>query len=258
MATGGVVGMIPTETPNPPARYETYAQEQTDPQFTEWLRKRTEPTWTTATSHRFVREVGSETIAEEVFSQYLVQDYAFIGTLAGVIGHAIGDAPTMEAKSQLADFLTVLINDENDYFERSFAALDIDNSVYNNPPLTGTTKAFEDLLERAGREGGYGETLAVLVPAEWIYLSWASELSDDLPQLFYLAEWIDLHANEAFEAFVHWLRRELDRVGRHASTTRRHRLERLFQRTVELEVAFFDAAYKPNEGIHPSGGGELW
>jgi len=211
--------------------------------FTDWLRERSEPAWSEATTHRFTRELGDDALDDDVFGRYLVQDYAFLGALVGAFGRAVGDAPTMDAKGRLVDFLETLTADENDYFERAFDALEIPEATYTDPDLTPTTRAFEDLIERATREGGYAETLAVLVPAEWIYCEWASAVDGESPSRFYLAEWIDLHANPDFESFVTWLRGELDREGAAASPRRQRRIERLFSRTVTLEVAFFEAAY---------------
>jgi thiaminase/transcriptional activator TenA len=231
--------------------FRDYAAGRTDPRFTEWLRRRSEPAWSEATDHRFTRELGAGDLDDAAFRRYLVQDYAFLGTLVGTFGHAVGQAPTMRAQSRLVDFLGTLTDDENDYFERSFDALAVPESEYEDPNLAAATQSFCNLLERASREGGYAETLAVLVPAEWVYLSWASrcadQTADDRPGRFYLAEWIDLHAVPAFEEFVGWLRSELDREGAAASGRRQQRLERLFSRTVALEVAFFDAAYDQPE-----------
>lgn len=226
-----------------PASYEAYAAEREDPRFTDWLRERAEPAWSEATEHRFTRELGTGDLDDAAFREYLIQDYAFVERLTGAFGHAVGEAPTMAAKSRLVDFLAVLTDDEDDYFERSFDALDVPESTYADPEPTPTTEAFVDLLERASREGGYAETLAVLTPAEWVYLEWATAVADGSPERFYLREWIDLHAVESFASFVDWLREELDREGAAASERRRRRLARLFRRTVELEVAFFDAAY---------------
>ncbi|WP_302081549.1 TenA family protein [Salinibaculum rarum] len=255
-----------TEAGDVPESYALYAYERTDARFTDWVRARAEPLWTEATTHRFTEELRADTLDDDVFGRYLIQDYAFLETLVGAFGHAVADAPTMSAKSRLSDFLGVLTADENDYFERSFDALGVDEATCTDPGLTPTTRAFEDLLVRAAGEGGYAETLAVLVPAEWIYLSWATPEPDQRPGRFYLAEWIDLHANDEFAQFVGWLRAELDREGAAASTRRQARLERLFRRTVELEVAFFDAAYDPDTGAPDghdsdspvSGGGETW
>lgn len=237
--------MTGTEVGTVSDTYGEYAETNDDNQFTDWLRKRSEPAWTEATTHRFTRELGDDSLDDEVFRRYLVQDYVFLETLVGVFGHAVGDAPTMEAKSRLTAFLGTLTADENDYFERSFKALGVLEEEYVNPDLMPTTRAFEDLLQRAARQGGYAETLSVLVPAEWIYLEWATAVADSPPSRFYLAEWIDLHTVEEFENFVGWLREELDREGDAVSPRRQRRLARFFQRTVEHEVAFFESVYNP-------------
>lgn len=231
--------------PAVPASFEAYAADRDGARFSDWLRERAEPSWTEATTHRFVDELAADEVDDDVFRRYLVQDYAFVETLVGAFGHAVGDAPTMDAKSRLVEFLGTLTAGENDFFERSFDALDVSRTEYANPEPTAATRAFDDLLERAALEGGYAETLAVLVPAEWVYLTWASAAGEPTPSRFYLSEWVDLHAAPEFESFVGWLRAELDREGAAASERRRQRLDRLFRRAVDLEVAFFDAAYDP-------------
>jgi thiaminase/transcriptional activator TenA len=221
-----------------PDTFAAYATDHEDARVTDWLRERSEPDWTAAVDGRFVRELGDGAIPDAVFRRYLEQDYAFVETLTGTFGHALGEAPSMAAKGRFAAFLETLTSDENDYFERSFDALDGDSEADTDE----VTRAFIDLLERAGREGGYAETLAVLVPAEWVYETWATGI-DGRPEAFYLDEWIALHANPAFVDFVGWLRAELDREGAAAAPRRQRRLDRLFRRTVELERAFFEAAY---------------
>jgi len=224
------------------ADFETFRETRPDASFSEWLRVRSEPAWTDAVDHRFVHEVAADDISDVTFRRYLVQDYAFVRELAGAFGHAVGEAPTMDARSELVSFLATLTADENDYFERSFDALDVPREAYAEPVLAEPTRAFVDLLGRASA-GGYPELLAVLVPAEWVYCSWATDVADADRSRWYLDEWIRLHANPEFRSFVEWLRSALDRVGAAAGARRRNRLAALFERTVDLEVAFFDAAY---------------
>lgn len=226
------------------------------PRFTDWLRERAEPTWTHAVEHPFTQELGAGTLSEDAFAEYLIQDYAFVDELVGTFGYAVGQAPTMAAKRSLVEFLETITDDESEYFERSFEALEVPESRWRTADMTEPTAAFVDLLGRAGAEGGYAETLAVLVPAEWIYEQWAvaaveahadptadgpPSAGTDLP--FYYAEWIDLHATDSFCEFVDWLRSQLDTVGPELSPRRQARVESLFQRTVDLEVAFFETAY---------------
>ena len=236
--------------------YAAYATSHDEPRFTDWLRARSEPAWTDAVEHRFVRELGAGTLDTGAFEAYLVEDYAFVNELVGAFGFAVGDAPEMAAKRRLVEFLDILTDEENDYFERSFEALGVPENRWQNSTPGDTTEAFVDLLGHAARKGGYAETLTVLVPAEWIYESWATAVAAthgnpaadgspsagaDLP--FYYAEWVDLHAVDTFVEFVDWLRGELDACGPDLSTRRQARVERFFRRTVEYEVAFFDAAY---------------
>jgi thiaminase/transcriptional activator TenA len=249
-----VVGV--SDADSVPDRYAAHREGRDDSRFTDWLRERAEPDWTAATTHRFTRELGADDLEDAVFRRYLLQDYAFLEMLVGTFGHAVGEAQTVAAKSRLVSFLAVLTDDENDYFERSFEALGVPESACADLDLAPTTRAFEDLLKRARAEGGYAETLAVLVPAEWIYLAWAGAIEGP-PSRFYLAEWIDLHDNEEFASFVGWLRAELDREGEAASPRRRRRLDRLFRRTVELEVAFFEGAYQFTDA-ELSGGEGKW
>lgn len=223
--------------------FEAYAADHDDARFTDWLRERSEPDWRAAVDGRFVRELADGTVPDPAFRRYLEQDYAVVETLTGTFGHALGEAPSMAAKARLADFLGTITGEENDYFERSFEALDGDPDA--DPDAT--TRAFVDLLERAARQGDYAETLAVLVPAEWVYETWATGI-DDRPDAFHLDEWIELHATPAFVDFVAWLRAELDREGAAASARRQRRLDALFRRTVELERAFFEAPYGRDEG----------
>ncbi|MFC7007529.1 TenA family protein [Halalkalicoccus salilacus] len=225
-----------------PASFDAYAANREGARFTDWLRERSEPDWTGATTHAFVEKLGAGTLADEAFARYLVQDYAFVETLVSLVGYGVGQAPTMDAKAELAAFLGAITTDEDEYFRRSFEALSVPESTWTDPEMNETTAGFRDLLLRAAHEGGYAETLAVLVPVEWVYLEWATAVEEP-PQQFYLAEWIEIHATPAFESTVEWLRSELDDRGPELAADRQKGIERLFRRAVALEVAFFDAVY---------------
>lgn len=206
------------------------------------LRADSEPAWTAATTHRFTRELGAGTLDDDVFRRYLALDYEFVELLAGLVGHAIADAPTMAAKRRLSTFLASIVGPENDYFDRAFDALDVDPGQTPPDDSMAAVRAFEDLFARAAASGGYAETLAVLLPVEWVYLTWATDVERP-PGPFYLGEWVDIHATDDFEEFVSWLRGELDREGATLSPRRQRRVRRLFALAVSLEVEFFDAAY---------------
>lgn len=211
---------------------------------TDRLRAATGETWERAARHRFVRELQSGEVDEDVYRAYLVQDHAFVSELVSLFGYALARAPTIEAKRPFAEFLETVTSDENDYFDRALDALDVDGDVQRAPPIADRTREFTDLMARAAG-GSYAETLAVLVPVEWIYLDWATWADEEgRPDDWVLDEWIELHANEAFEAFVEHMRAELDRELEQATLEERQRITQLFERAVELEIDFWDQAYE--------------
>jgi len=202
--------------------------------------------WDDAVGHAFVDELAAGTLDDAVFRDYLERDYAFVETLASHLGHAVADAPDMARKRRFADFLATVVGPEDDYFVRSFDALPGPALADARIESGNVGDAFADLFAHAASIGGYAETLAVLVPVEWVYLDWASGIESD-SEAFYHREWIELHDNEEFRALVAWLREELDRELDDANDRERERVERFFTRAVDLEVAFFDAAMAGGE-----------
>ncbi|MCH9675751.1 MAG: TenA family protein [Gammaproteobacteria bacterium] len=216
---------------------------QPNRRFTDWLRARTLSDWKAATNHRFVDELAAGTLSDEAFRPYLVQDYAFIETLTTVVGFAVARAPRMPAKKRWAEFLGVLTSDENDYFQRAFDAVDVPAHERVEATLSSTTQTLRDAMLDAANAGTYADLLAVVVPAEWIYLTWASDRRDARPPQPQYAEWIDLHAIPEFADFVGWLRNELDTLGPELDTATRASVAARFEQLVRLEIAFFEQAY---------------
>jgi len=215
---------------------------ETDGAFSEWLRDRSD--WKAATRHRFVEQYRDGELADDVFAHYLVQDYQFLEAGARLTAHAASQAHTMTEINRLAESLSVLTGDENDYFQRAFDELGVSESDRENPTLHPTTAAFTDFMLRAATEGAYEETLAVVAAAEWVYRDWCGHVADVDFDRWYFAEWIEIHDIEAFHAYTNWLIDQLDTYGPRLSPKRQARVAALFERTVALEAAFFDAAYE--------------
>lgn len=211
--------------------------------FTDQLREASQPAWDQATDHRFVGELTAGTLDQEVYRAYMLQDHAFLGGLVSLVGRAITHAPSLAAQTRFTGFLFAVTGPENDHFERAFDHLGVAEQTWQDPPVAPVTRELLELFEAAGEHGTYADTLSVLVPVEWVYLTWA-QAADGRPGDPLMAEWIDLHDNEAFESFVLWMRDQLDTLGPALSPAQRARVRWRFTRAVELEVAFWDQAYR--------------
>lgn len=211
--------------------------------FSETLRLASEPLWTQAVSHRFVGELFAGTVPDAVMSSYLVQDHRFLDSFLTLLGAAIATSDSFEARLRFGRFIGMVAGEENTYFLRAFEALGVDEDQRAAIPETKPTAGFKAIMREAAATRSYAAALSVLNVAEWLYLDWAMQTPDPLPQNFIHAEWITLHDNPDFRDFVGFLRGELDRVGPGEAEVSRD----FFQRAVKLELAFFDAAYEEGE-----------
>ncbi|MCQ8277012.1 TenA family protein [Acetobacteraceae bacterium KSS8] len=206
--------------------------------YSEQLRALSEPDWSAATEHRFVRELCAGTIAPGPMRRYLIQDHRFLDSFLRLLGAAIATADTMEARLRFGRSAGVVSGEENTYFLRAFASLGV-GAERDTDPDSAPTAGFKALMREAAESGSYPAVLSVLCVAEWLYLDWAMRAPRPLPADFVHAEWITLHDNPDFRQFVSVLRSELDRVGPGSDAECRD----VFRRAVALERQFLDDAY---------------
>ena len=207
--------------------------------FTEALRAASEPGWSHAVGHRFVKELFSGAVPDPVMARYLIQDHRFLDSFLILLGAALASADTFEARLRFGRFIGMVSAEENTYFLRAFEALGVSEVRRAADPDTQATMGFKAIMREAADTRSYAAALSVLVVAEWLYLDWASRAPRPLPNNFVHAEWITLHDNPNFRGFVDFLRAELDRVGPEQPDLCRD----FFHRAVALELAFFEAAY---------------
>ncbi len=207
--------------------------------FTETLRAMSEPGWSHAVGHRFVKELFSGAVPDAVMARYLIQDHRFLDSFMTLLGAALASADTFEARLRFGRFIGMVSSEENTYFLRAFEALGVTEDRRAADPDTPPTAGFKAIMREAAQTRSYAAALSVLVVAEWLYLDWASRAPKPLPDNFVHAEWIALHDNLDFRGFVDFLCAELDRVG----PVQKDVCRDFFRRAVDLELSFFDAAY---------------
>lgn len=207
--------------------------------FSENLRAGTGPTWEAATGHRFVEELWAGTVDDAVLARYLTQDVLFLDRFVALLGAAVAGADRTEPRMAIARQLGLVAGEENDYFARALGRLGATTPAEPLPP----TQGLLELMDSARRSGDYGEVLVVLLVAEWLYLDWAAR-PEPSPRDWLHREWIDLHRGSAFSAWVDLLRTETDRVAGGVDAGTREHMSSVFTRAVDLELAFFDAAYQ--------------
>ena len=140
---------------------------------TDHLRGLAAEDWRAATTHPFCAALAAGSLPRARMIWYLEQDYQFIEGFVRLLASAVAQAPTLADALPLARFLGEVAGPENTYFQRSFEALGVSGRAETAP----ATQAFQRLMAEAAASGDYAQMLAVLVVAEWSYLSWASPLN---------------------------------------------------------------------------------
>lgn len=188
---------------------------------------------------RFVREVADGTIGDAAYADYLEIEAAFVATAARLHGLAAWDAPGWTAIGRNARAAYALVTGQADYFEAARAAWPVPARL-DRDAARGAGGLSRYALD-AAREGGYPAVMTVLFAAETLYLTWCSRAHrEGRVRPGPIADWVALHADEAFRAGVDALAREVDGL---PETVPDERLERWFTGMLDAEIAFHDAVY---------------
>jgi thiaminase/transcriptional activator TenA len=210
--------------------------------LTQELRHTHHDLWQRMVTHPFVRELGDGTLPVEKFRAYFLQDYVFVRDLVTLTALGIAKAPSVAAASMLNQFLSGILNPENDLFVRAFAALGVSEAEYTAASAAPVTQAFGDFLVRTGLAGSFADIVTMLYVSEGTYLDWGTQLlaAGKQPGNPLYREWIAIHGPQVLGAFVEWLGTCLDsaELGLHGA-----RIEQIFRTTLRYEYLFWEAAY---------------
>ena len=131
--------------------------------FTETLRAASEPGWSQAVGHRFVKELFAGAVTDAVMARYLIQDHRFLDSFLTLLGAALASADTFEARLRFGRFIGMVSGQENTYFLRAFEALGVTEDRRTADPDTQPTAGFKAIMREAAETRSYAAALSVLV-----------------------------------------------------------------------------------------------
>jgi thiaminase (transcriptional activator TenA) len=134
--------------------------------FSETLRAASEPGWSHAVGHRFVKELFTGAAPDAVMARYLIQDHRFLDSFLILLGAALATADTFEARLRFGRFIGLMSGEENTYFLRAFEALGVTVDRRATDPDTEPTIGFKAIMHEAAETRSYAAALSVLVVAE--------------------------------------------------------------------------------------------
>ena len=197
--------------------------------------------WELMTHHRFVSQLGDDSLSPKIFKTYFLQDFVFVNNLVVLAAQAVAKAPDLNAASIFNDFLTGVLDPENDLFMRFFNQLGASEKDYSSVKASPTTQAFGDFLVRTSFEGTFDEIVLVLYVTEGTYLDWGARLMEEKakPANSVYREWIDLHGPEVLGDLVSWLENYINSDSKITA----ERADYLFHTALRYEFLFWESAY---------------
>lgn len=229
--------------------------------FVDQLLKKHKAKLELSTTHNLTNELCEGTLPDHKLYTYLVQDLKFFQYGLRVMGNALACCDRPESIVTLGKQIGFFANNENTYFHTCLEQLRLESGAEMRqfapkmleevPPTLPEVQSYLDVLSYLTSETrSYEEVITFIYVMEMVYLGWAEyhlgKAGNKVSQLEYKhKEWVDLHSGAGFSQWVQFLASEVDRVAGDAQL--QAQIDRFFEKTLDLEIAFFDACYKYHE-----------
>lgn len=184
--------------------------------------------------HPFVQGIASGELAPERFRVYVGQDACFLEAFARAYALALAHCPDREGLEVFKDLLVGGFEElrlHQGYAERWGLSL--------SPEPLPATHAYCDFLLRIASLEASGHTVAAMTPCMRLYAFLGQQLAPKLDPGSPYHEWVETYSSPDVEALASRLEELLDRYGGDPE-----RLAKLYRRAMELELAFFQAAWE--------------
>ncbi len=185
-------------------------------------------------NHPFVQGIASGDLLLDRFRFYVGQDAYFLEAFARAYALLVAKAPDREGLVKFKGLLDGALDELR--LHRGYAqrwAVDLE------PAPAPATSAYTDFLLRTAALEPVGHGVAAQTPCMRLYAFLGTELRSRVREGNPYAEWVHTYAGPEFGRLVETLEELLDRYG-----GERRRLEWLYRRAMELELAFFEAAWR--------------
>ncbi|MCZ2815361.1 TenA family protein [Modestobacter sp. VKM Ac-2984] len=191
-----------------------------------------------ALAHPFVQGIADGSLPRELFAGYVAQDAFFLESFARAYALGAAHSPDRAGLDVFADLLAG-VREELRLHEGYAARWGIDLAAVE--PLPATLAYTEFLLATASL-GGAGLTCAAMTPCMRLYAHLGQSLAGRSASTY--GEWVTTYADPGLEELTGTLERLLDGTAADTPAVRR-----AYRRAMELEVGFFDAAWR--DGVVP-------
>ena len=214
------------------------------------LRENHKDNWLLYTKHEFINKLSNDTLKEEKFLNYLIQDYLFLIQFSKAWSLAILKSDNLEEMKIAASTVNDLINFEMELHITLCANYGISISDLENADEENANIAYTRYVLELGYSGDFLDLLSALAPCVLGYGEIGLNCQNSNPKTLMYKKWIETYSSIEYQNVCENVSGLIDkafllRLGTNFENTYKwKKVNQIFKKATLLEVDFCNMAIK--------------
>ena len=214
------------------------------------LKENHKDNWLLYTKHEFINKLSNDTLKEEKFLNYLIQDYLFLIQFSKAWSLAILKSDNLEEMKIAASTVNDLINFEMELHITLCANYGISISDLENADEENANIAYTRYVLELGYSGDFLDLLSALVPCVLGYGEIGLNCQNSNPKTLMYKKWIETYSSIEYQDVCKNVSGLIDkafllRLGTNFENTYKwKKINQIFKKATLLEVDFWNMAIK--------------
>ena len=214
------------------------------------LRENHKDNWLLYTKHEFINKLSNDTLKEEKFLNYLIQDYLFLIQFSKAWSLAILKSDNLEEMKIAASTVNDLINFEMELHITLCANYGISKSDLENADEENANIAYTRYVLELGYSSDFLDLLSSLAPCVLGYGEIGLNCQNSNPKTLMYKKWIETYSSIEYQDVCKNVSGLIDqafllRLGTNFENTYKwKKVNQIFKKATLLEVDFWNMAIK--------------
>ena len=214
------------------------------------LKENHKDNWLLYTKHEFINKLSNDTLKEEKFLNYLIQDYLFLIQFSKAWSLAILKSDNLEEMKIAASTVNDLINFEMELHITLCANYGISKSDLENADEENANIAYTRYVLELGYSGDFLDLLSALVPCVLGYGEIGLNCQNSNPKTIMYKKWIETYSSIEYQDVCKNVSGLIDkafllRLGSNFENTYKwKKVNQIFKKATLLEIDFWNMAIK--------------
>ena len=214
------------------------------------LKENHKDNWLLYTKHEFINKLFNDTLKEEKFLNYLIQDYLFLIQFSKAWSLAILKSDNLEEMKIAASTVNDLINFEMELHITLCANYGISKSDLENADEENANIAYTRYVLELGYSGDFLDLLSSLAPCVLGYGEIGLNCQNSNPKTLMYKKWIETYSSIEYQDVCKNVSGLIDkafllRLGTNFENTYKwKKVNQIFKKATLLEVDFWNMAIK--------------